>query len=169
MVRLVRPVMLPGSGDFPCLSGYSGPVAGAVAARSVAGERLADRLFAPTVRGAGEATVVCFSVQSDLAVGIVLVPVGIASLREVRHAREVPFQPGHSGNPGGPPKGDVSASVGHRAAIAYLVIALPLLPFLVPLAVLLLEPGVPAPGWCRSWASAPSSRRTSPSPWPPRR
>ena len=33
----------------------------------------------------------CFSVQSDLAVGIVLVPVGIASLREVRHAREVPF------------------------------------------------------------------------------
>ena len=33
----------------------------------------------------------CFSVQSDLAVGIALVPVGIASLREVRHAREVPF------------------------------------------------------------------------------
>jgi hypothetical protein len=90
-----------------------------------------------------------FSVQSDLAVGIALVPVGIASLREVRHAREVPF----AALPllfavhqlieavvWAAAEGDVSASVGHRAAIAYLVIALPLLPFLVPLAVLLLEP-----------------------------
>jgi len=92
---------------------------------------------------------VCFSVESDLAVGLLLLPVGVASLREVRHVREVPF----AALPllfavhqlieavvWASAEGSLSASVGHAAAIAYLVIALPLLPLLFPLAVLLLEP-----------------------------
>ena len=33
----------------------------------------------------------CFSVQADLIVGVALIPVAVASLREVRCRREVPF------------------------------------------------------------------------------
>ncbi len=91
----------------------------------------------------------CFSVQADLVAGGLLLPVGLLSLREVRHPREVPFASlpllfavhqlvealvwGHA-------DGEVSAGVGHAAALVYVLIALPLLPTLVPLAVLMLEP-----------------------------
>ena len=33
----------------------------------------------------------CFSVQADLAAGVLLLPVAAVSLREVRHVRELPF------------------------------------------------------------------------------
>jgi len=91
----------------------------------------------------------CFSVTADLAVGAALVPVAAVTLREVMHWRELPFAllpavfavhqfleavvwAGQDGR--------VSAGAAHLAMIAYLFIALPLLPTLVPLAVLLLEP-----------------------------
>ena len=91
----------------------------------------------------------CFSVQADLVAGAALLPVAALSLREVRCAREVPFASlplvfaAHqlieavvwAGK-----DGHVSPGLTHLAAVAYLVIALPLLPTLVPLAVLLLEP-----------------------------
>lgn len=81
--------------------------------------------------------------------GVVLLPVGVAALREVRHAREVPFAAlpllfalhqlveslvwfGDSG--------DVSMCTAEAATTAYVWFALPILPTLVPLAVLLLEP-----------------------------
>lgn len=91
----------------------------------------------------------CFSVQADLIVGVGLLPVGVLALREVRRAREVLF----AGLPmlfavhqiieaavWAGVDGDVSMRLQHLAAVAYVVIALPLLPVLVPLAVLLLEP-----------------------------
>ena len=91
----------------------------------------------------------CFSVQADLAVGLALLPVAAASLREVRCRREIPFAAlpalfaAHQlievfvwlGV-----QGRVGPSVQSAAALAYLVIALPVLPLLLPLAVLLLEP-----------------------------
>lgn len=78
-----------------------------------------------------------------------LVPVAALCLREVKHPRELPFAllptvfalhqfieavvwAGQDG--------DVSANVAHWAVLGYLLIALPLLPTYVPLAVLLLEP-----------------------------
>ncbi len=90
---------------------------------------------------------VCFSATADLAVGAALVPVAVASLREVKHRRELPFAllpavfaahqlieavvwPGVDASPG----------VKHAAVLAYLFIAMPLLPALVPVATLLLEP-----------------------------
>ncbi len=91
----------------------------------------------------------CFSVQADVAVGLALVPVAVLALREVRCRRELPFAAlpavfalhqlveavvwlGLDG--------DVSAHVQSLAAFTYLFIALPLLPTLLPIAVLLLEP-----------------------------
>lgn len=91
----------------------------------------------------------CFSAEADLVAGLALLPVAAVSLREVRHAREVPFAAlpllfavhqlvealvwaGVDGR--------VSPGVQQAAALAYLVVALPVLPVLVPLAVLLLEP-----------------------------
>ena len=92
---------------------------------------------------------VCFSVQADLVAGAALLPVGVMSLREVRQRRELPFallpmlfalhQLVESLVWAGV-DGDVSASVQHAAAVAYVVYALPVLPTLVPLAVLILEP-----------------------------
>ena len=38
-----------------------------------------------------EGNVVCFSVQADVVAGVVLLPMAVVSLREVRHVREVPF------------------------------------------------------------------------------
>lgn len=93
----------------------------------------------------------CFSATADLVAGTALLPIAALSLREVKHWREVPFaslptifavhqfieaviwarQDGD---------GDVSAAVAHLAVLAYLFIALPLLPTLFPLSVLLLEP-----------------------------
>lgn len=93
--------------------------------------------------------VVCFSMTADIVAGSVLVPVAAVSLGHVRHAREVPLAAlpavfavhqfieslvwAHE-------DGRVSAGVAHAAALAYVAIALPLLPTLFPLAVLLAEP-----------------------------
>jgi uncharacterized protein DUF6629 len=82
-------------------------------------------------------------------VGAALLPVAAAALREVKHWREVPFAllPAvfalHQFLEAAIwPTDDVFLPTGavHLAVLAYLVIALPLLPTLVPLAVLLLEP-----------------------------
>ncbi len=91
----------------------------------------------------------CFSVEADVAVGLLILPVAVASLREVRHVREVPFAAlpllfalhqfvealVWAGE-----EGQVSPGVQHAAALAYLLFALPVLPTLMPVAVLLLEP-----------------------------
>ncbi len=91
----------------------------------------------------------CFSFQADVVAGVALLPVAVLTLREVRQVRELPFASlplvfavhqlleslvwaGLAG--------DVSAHVQHAAAMAYLLIAFPLLPILLPLGVLLLEP-----------------------------
>jgi hypothetical protein len=92
---------------------------------------------------------VCFSTTADIVAGSVLVPVAAVSLGHVRHAREIPLAAlpavfavhqfieslvwAHD-------DGYVSAAVGHAAALAYVAIALPLLPILFPSAVLLAEP-----------------------------
>lgn len=91
----------------------------------------------------------CFSVEADVTVGLLLLPVGIATLREVRHVRELPF----AAMPllfavhqlieavvWAGAAGQVSADLQHLAVGAYLVIALVVLPTLMPVAVLLLEP-----------------------------
>lgn len=91
----------------------------------------------------------CFSIQADLVTGAALLPVGVLSLREVRHKREIPFAvlpllfAFHqliealvwAGE-----KGRVSPCVEQAAAFSYVLFALPVLPTLVPLAVLMLEP-----------------------------
>lgn len=91
----------------------------------------------------------CFSIQADVAVGAAILPIAALSLREVRHARELPFAAlpllfaAHqfieafvwAGR-----DGEVSAGVAHAAAVAYVIFALPVLPTLVPAAVILLEP-----------------------------
>jgi hypothetical protein len=91
----------------------------------------------------------CFSATADLAVGAALVPIAVASLREVRHRRELPFAllptifaihqfvevlvwAGQDGT--------VPSGIAEVAMRAYLFIAYPLLPTLIPAAVLLLEP-----------------------------
>jgi hypothetical protein len=91
----------------------------------------------------------CFSVEADVVAGVALLPVAALSLREVRHVREVPFAAlpllfslhqltealvwaGLDG--------DVSANVQQAAALVYVLFAFPVLPTLVPTAVLLLEP-----------------------------
>ncbi|CAN5567676.1 hypothetical protein BH11ACT8_BH11ACT8_30450 [soil metagenome] len=88
----------------------------------------------------------CFSMQADLVAGAVLAPLGVLSLAHVRRAREVPLAAlpllfaahqlveslvwaGFDG--------DVSATTAERAAWAYAIFALPVLPLLVPLAILL--------------------------------
>lgn len=92
---------------------------------------------------------VCFSLQADLVAGAVLAPIAVLSLREVRTRRELPFALlptvfcvhqliealvwlGLDGR--------VPGWVQAAAALAYVLIALPLLPLLVPTAILLLEP-----------------------------
>ena len=86
---------------------------------------------------------------ADLVVGVALLPVAALSLREVRQPRELPFAllptifavhqfieaAVWAGQDGRLPPGTT-----HLAVIGYLLIALPLLPTYVPLAVLLLEP-----------------------------
>jgi hypothetical protein len=92
---------------------------------------------------------VCFSVQADLVAGAVLLPVGALSLREVRCRREVAFAAlpllfaAHQlveAAVWAAEDGDVSAGVGIVATLVYLLFALPVLPTLLPLAVLMLEP-----------------------------
>ena len=97
----------------------------------------------------GQPAAVCFSVQADLVVAVALLPVAVASLREVRAARETPFAAlpavfvvhqliealvwlGVDGR--------VGPHVQSAAALGYLVIALPVLPTLLPLSIMLLEP-----------------------------
>ncbi len=89
----------------------------------------------------------CFSITADLVVGTALVPVAVATLREVRHWRELPFAllptvfAVHQFLEAAVwPNRFVSAGMAHFALHAYVFIALPLLPALVPVAVLLLEP-----------------------------
>ncbi|MCW2759658.1 MAG: hypothetical protein JWO46_3404 [Nocardioidaceae bacterium] len=91
----------------------------------------------------------CFSVQADLVAGAAILPVGVLALREVRHRREIPFAAlpllfslhqlvealVWAGT-----DGDVSSRVQSAAALVYVLFALPVLPLLMPLAVLLLEP-----------------------------
>lgn len=86
---------------------------------------------------------------ADLVAGTALLPVAALSLREVGHRRELPFAllptvfAVHQlieAVVWARQDGGVSAGVAHVAVVAYLLIALPLLPTLVPLAVLLLEP-----------------------------
>lgn len=91
----------------------------------------------------------CFSVEADLVAGVALLPVAALSLREVRCGREVAFAAlpllfavhqlveafvwaGVNGY--------VSTSVQQTAAVVYVVFAFPVLPTLLPTAVLLLEP-----------------------------
>lgn len=92
----------------------------------------------------------CFSVEADLAVGVGLLPVGVLALREVRAAREVPFAAlpllfaAHhlvEALVWAGADGSGSAALTQAAAVAYVVFALPVLPTLLPLALLLLEPG----------------------------
>jgi hypothetical protein len=93
---------------------------------------------------------VCFSAQADVVAGVVLLPMAVVSLREVRHVRELPFASlpllfalhqlveavvwarfdGYA----------VSDAVWTSAVWVYLGFALVVLPVLFPLAVLLLEP-----------------------------
>lgn len=91
----------------------------------------------------------CFSLEADLVAGIALLPVAAISLREVRRVREVPFASlpllfalhqlveavVWAGT-----QGHVSSGLQHAAALTYLIFAFPVLPILVPVAVLLLEP-----------------------------
>ncbi|MEO8851026.1 MAG: DUF6629 family protein [Allobranchiibius sp.] len=91
----------------------------------------------------------CFSPQADLIAGVALLPVAALSLREARRLREVPFAAlpllfaAHQlieslvwlGV-----DGDVSHTVQQTAALIYVLFAFPVLPTLVPAAVLLLEP-----------------------------
>ncbi|MDQ2849930.1 MAG: hypothetical protein M3Y49_04200 [Actinomycetota bacterium] len=91
----------------------------------------------------------CFSIQADLVSGAALLPVGVLTLREVRHKRELPFAAlpllfafhqliealVWAGE-----QGQVSPCVQQAAAFSYVLFALPVLPTLVPIAVLMLEP-----------------------------
>ncbi|OBH60770.1 hypothetical protein A5685_26045 [Mycobacterium colombiense] len=89
----------------------------------------------------------CFSITADLVVGTALVPVAVATLREVKHWREVPFAllptvfAVHQFIEAAVwPNGVVSPGMANLAMRAYVFIALPLLPALVPWAILMLEP-----------------------------
>jgi len=84
---------------------------------------------------------------ADLVVGSALVPVAVATLREVKRWREVPFAllptvfAVHQFLEAAVwPNGVVSEGMAHWAMRAYVFIALPLLPALVPSAILMLEP-----------------------------
>lgn len=91
----------------------------------------------------------CFSTTADLVAGGALTPVAVASLRQVRAAREIPF----AALPAvfaihqliealvwAGQDGDVSSGLAHAAAVGYACIAFPLLPTLFPVSVVLVEP-----------------------------
>ncbi len=89
----------------------------------------------------------CFSMTADLVVGTALLPVAAATLREVRHWCELPFALLPSIFAVHQfievaiwPNRFVSAGMADFAVHAYLFIALPLLPLLVPAAILMIEP-----------------------------
>ncbi|WP_232068871.1 DUF6629 family protein [Mycobacterium mantenii] len=84
---------------------------------------------------------------ADLVVGTALVPVAAATLREVKHWREVPFAllpavfAAHQFIEAAVwPNGVVSPGMAQLTVRAYVFIALPLLPALAPWAILLPEP-----------------------------
>lgn len=89
----------------------------------------------------------CFSATADLVAGVALTPIAIASLREVRHPRELPFAalPALLAThqlieTAVWPSVDMPPGVAHAALLAYLFIAFPVLPLLVPVSILMLEP-----------------------------
>ena len=91
----------------------------------------------------------CFSAEADFVSGVVIGAVGVASLREVRHTREIPLAvlplafAVHQITEGFVwlgLQGKVSGSVGDVALYAYLFYAWALLPFYAPLAIYLVEP-----------------------------
>jgi hypothetical protein len=91
----------------------------------------------------------CFSAEADVIAGIALLPVAALSLREVRCVREVAFAAlpllfaAHQLTEAlvwAGVDGDVSANVQKAAALVYMLFAFSVLPTLVPIAVLLLEP-----------------------------
>ncbi|MEE6177544.1 DUF6629 family protein [Mycobacterium sp. 050134] len=89
----------------------------------------------------------CFSMTADVVMGTALIPVAVATLREVRHWRELPFAllptifAFHQLIEALVwPNGVVPAGLAQVAMYAYIFIALPLLPAWVPPAVLMLEP-----------------------------
>lgn len=91
----------------------------------------------------------CFSATADFASSAVLGAVGVATLREVKHPRELLFAVmpllfgAHQFTEGFVwlgLNGTLSAAVAHGAGAAYVLYAQGLLPFLLPLSVLLLEP-----------------------------
>ena len=92
---------------------------------------------------------VCFSATADFAGSVVLGTIGIATLREVKHPREMLFASMpllfalHQFTEGFVwmgLNGTLSSAVAHSAAAAYVLFAQALLPFLLPLGVMLLEP-----------------------------
>ncbi|CUR54577.1 conserved membrane hypothetical protein [metagenome] len=92
----------------------------------------------------------CFSVEADVVAGLVVLPMAVVSLREVRHVREVPFASlpllfalhqltealvwAHYED------GWASPQFGETAVWLYVGFAMVVLPTLFPLSVLLLEP-----------------------------
>jgi hypothetical protein len=93
---------------------------------------------------------VCFSVEADVAAGVVLLPVAVVALREVRHVRELPFaslpllfalhQLTEAVVWARADGDSVPVWAARAAALAYVAFALVVLPTLFPVAVLLLEP-----------------------------
>ncbi|MCW2813920.1 MAG: hypothetical protein JWN84_1375 [Nocardioides sp.] len=90
----------------------------------------------------------CFSVEADLVAGAAIVPLGVLALRHVRHPREVPLASlplllgAHQlveALVWAGVDGHVSADVARAAAWVWVVLALPVLPLLVPVAVWLVE------------------------------
>lgn len=92
----------------------------------------------------------CFSAEADIVAAVVIAPLAVVALREVRHVRELPFAAlpllfalhqlveavvwlGVDGRV-------ASGAVTHAAVVAYLGYAMVVLPTLFPLSVLLLEP-----------------------------
>jgi len=91
----------------------------------------------------------CFSAEADFVAGAAITAVGVATLTESRGARELPLAALplafglHQITEGFVwlgLEGDTSASVGRAAMYVYLAFAWALLPFLAPLAILLVEP-----------------------------
>jgi uncharacterized protein DUF6629 len=91
----------------------------------------------------------CFSAEADFVSAAVIGAVGVATLREVEHKRELPLAvlplafAAHQFSEGFVwlgLDGSISKSVGDIALYAYVFYAWAILPFLAPLAVMLVEP-----------------------------
>jgi hypothetical protein len=92
----------------------------------------------------------CFSVQADVVAGVVVLPMAVVALREVRHVREVPFaslpllfalhQLTEAVVWAGFDDHAVAEPLRQAAVVVYVGYAMVVLPTLFPLSVLLLEP-----------------------------